>query len=136
MVECFSFVEESILENLMISRSMVHYFCPFHLVILHLSLTLFSFFLSFSFFPQITAKLPSKLDIAFISGTGLRSSRVEERINQLRGFSACLSLLFFTDKIMHYLWYVRNFLYEWEACFIFIWFVFQLTFVQNNFGMF
>ncbi|KAH7670313.1 Mannosyl-oligosaccharide glucosidase protein [Dioscorea alata] len=34
---------------------------------------------------QITAKLPSKLDIAFISGTGLRSSRVEERINQLRG---------------------------------------------------
>ncbi|KAM0934900.1 putative mannosyl-oligosaccharide glucosidase [Dioscorea sansibarensis] len=34
---------------------------------------------------QITAKLPSKLDIAFISGTGLRGSRVEERINQLRG---------------------------------------------------
>ncbi|KAJ0972621.1 hypothetical protein J5N97_020580 [Dioscorea zingiberensis] len=34
---------------------------------------------------QIIAKLQSKLDITFISGTGLKSSRVEERINQLRG---------------------------------------------------
>ncbi|XP_015894405.1 mannosyl-oligosaccharide glucosidase GCS1 isoform X2 [Ziziphus jujuba] len=36
---------------------------------------------------QISAKFPFKIDIAFVSGTGLDSSRVEERISSLTGTS-------------------------------------------------
>lgn len=36
-------------------------------------------------FMQISAKFPFKIDIAFVSGTGLDSSRVEERISSLTG---------------------------------------------------
>ncbi|XP_058103291.1 mannosyl-oligosaccharide glucosidase GCS1 [Magnolia sinica] len=34
---------------------------------------------------QISAKLPFKMDIAFVSGTGSKSSRAEERVNRLTG---------------------------------------------------
>lgn len=36
---------------------------------------------------QISAKIPFKADIAFISGTGLESSRLEERVSSLTGTS-------------------------------------------------
>ncbi|KAL5973026.1 hypothetical protein ACLOJK_039833 [Asimina triloba] len=35
---------------------------------------------------QISAMLPFEMDIAFVSGTGLKSSRTEERVNSLTGF--------------------------------------------------
>lgn len=35
---------------------------------------------------QLSAGIPFKTDIAFVSGTGLKDSRVKERVNSLTGF--------------------------------------------------
>lgn len=42
---------------------------------------------------QISAKVPFKIDIPFLSGTGLKSSRVEERLNSLTGTSLTRQLI-------------------------------------------
>lgn len=51
----------------------------------------FSFSLNFTsgifILLQISARIPFKVDICFISGTGVKNSRVEERVSSLTGFS-------------------------------------------------
>ncbi|RVW24460.1 Mannosyl-oligosaccharide glucosidase GCS1 [Vitis vinifera] len=42
---------------------------------------------------QISAKVPFKIEIPFLSGTGLKSSRVEERLNSLTGTSLTRELI-------------------------------------------
>lgn len=38
--------------------------------------------------PQISARIPFKTDIAFVSGVDLEGSRVEERVISLTGFAS------------------------------------------------
>lgn len=44
-------------------------------------------------FMQISARIPSKIDVAFVSGTGLDSSIVEERVSSLTGLLHIHSIL-------------------------------------------
>lgn len=51
---------------------------------------------------QISAKVPFKIDIPFLSGTGLKSSRVEERLNSLTGvFCVCFIQTILSLSLTH-----------------------------------
>lgn len=46
---------------------------------------------------QISARIPFKADIAFVSGTGVKTSRVEERLSSLTGFFTVLCFQVFPE---------------------------------------
>lgn len=60
-------------------------------VVYHRIVSLIYLLLWFPVLMQISAKIPFKTDIAFISGTDLESSRVEERVSSLTGSSSIKS---------------------------------------------
>lgn len=70
---------------------------------------------------QISARIPFKADIAFVSGTGVKTSRVEERLSSLTGFFTVLCFQVFPEfkEVFHVGFHEQKFFF---SCVVSYWF--------------
>lgn len=63
---------------------------------------------------QISARIPFKADIAFVSGTGVKTSRVEERLSSLTGFFTVLCFQVFPEfkEVFHVGFHEQKFFFH------------------------